>query len=224
MIFDFITAGIFDAATLFQWVVDNASYLLIFVLMTVESSFVPFPSEVVVPPAAYLACTKGDMNVFAVVLVAPAGALCGALINYFLSLWIGRPLVYSFADSRLGHALLINREKVDKAEKYFDSHGAISTFLGRLIPAVRQLISIPAGLARMNLGVFCIFTALGAGIWNAVLAVLGWWLGRTVPLDELFNQVEKYNDYLTWAGLAIGVICLGVIVYNLLRPRRAPKN
>ncbi|HAB40888.1 MAG TPA: hypothetical protein DCE24_03435 [Porphyromonadaceae bacterium] len=224
MIFDFITAGIFDAATLFQWVVDNASYLLIFVLMTVESSFVPFPSEVVVPPAAYLACTKGDMNVFAVVLVATAGALCGALINYFLSLWIGRPLVYSFADSRLGHALLINREKVDKAEKYFDSHGAISTFLGRLIPAVRQLISIPAGLARMNLGVFCIFTALGAGIWNAVLAVLGWWLGRTVPLDELFNQVEKYNDYLTWAGLAIGVICLGVIVYNLLRPRRAPKN
>ena len=224
MILIFITAGIFDAATLFQWVVDNASYLLIFVLMTVESSFVPFPSEVVVPPAAYLACTKGDMNVFAVVLVATAGALCGALINYFLSLWIGRPLVYSFADSRLGHALLINREKVDKAEKYFDSHGAISTFLGRLIPAVRQLISIPAGLARMNLGVFCIFTALGAGIWNAVLAVLGWWLGRTVPLDELFNQVEKYNDYLTWAGLAIGVICLGVIVYNLLRPRRAPKN
>ena len=93
MIFDFITAGIFDAATLFQWVVDNASYLLIFVLMTVESSFIPFPSEVVVPPAAYLACTKGDMNVFAVVLVATAGALCGALINYFLSLWIGRPLV-----------------------------------------------------------------------------------------------------------------------------------
>ena len=223
MIFDFITAGIFDAATLFQWVVDNASYLLIFVLMTVERSFIPFPSEVVVPPAAYLACTKGDMNVFAVVLVATAGALCGALINYFLSLWIGRPLVYSFADSRLGHALLINREKVENAEKYFDSHGAVSTFIGRLIPAVRQLISIPAGLARMNLGVFCIFTALGAGIWNGILAVLGWWLGRTVPLDQLFIQVEKYNDYLTWAGLAIGVVCLGVIIYNLLRPRRKPQ-
>ena len=223
MIFDFITAGIFDAATLFQWVVDNASYLLIFVLMTVESSFIPFPSEVVVPPAAYLACTKGDLNVFAVVLVATAGALCGALINYFLSLWIGRPLVYSFADSRLGHALLINREKVENAEKYFDSHGAVSTFIGRLIPAVRQLISIPAGLARMNLGVFCIFTALGAGIWNGILAVLGWWLGRTVPLDQLFIQVEKYNDYLTWAGLAIGVVCLGVIIYNLLRPRCKPQ-
>lgn len=220
MIPDFITAALFDASALFQWVVDNASYLLIFVLMTVESSFIPFPSEVVVPPAAYLACTKGDMNVVLVVLVATAGALCGALVNYFLSLWIGRPLVYSFADSRLGHAMLINRQKVDHAEKYFDRHGAISTFIGRLIPAVRQLISIPAGLARMNLGVFCIFTALGAGIWNAILGILGWWLGRTVPLDQLFNQVEKYNDYLTWAGLAIGAICVAIILFQFFKPRK----
>lgn len=220
MIPEFITAALFDASALFQWVVDNASYLLIFVLMTVESSFIPFPSEVVVPPAAYLACTKGDMNVVLVVLVATAGALCGALVNYFLSLWIGRPLVYSFADSRLGHAMLINRQKVDHAEKYFDKHGAISTFIGRLIPAVRQLISIPAGLARMNLGVFCIFTALGAGIWNAILGILGWWLGRTVPLDQLFNQVEKYNDYLTWAGLAIGAICVAIILFQFFKPRK----
>lgn len=197
MILDFIPLAIFDAAALFQWVVDNASYLLIFVLMVVESSFIPFPSEVVVPPAAYLACTKGDMNFFLVVVIATAGALCGALINYFLSLWIGRPLVYSFADSRLGHALLINREKVEHAEKYFEKHGAVSTFIGRLIPAVRQLISIPAGLSRMNLGVFCLFTSLGAGIWNFILAILGWWLARTVPLSQLFDQVEKYNDYLT---------------------------
>lgn len=220
MIPDLITAALFDAAALFQWVVDNASYLLIFVLMTVESSFIPFPSEVVVPPAAYLACTKGDMNVVLVVLVATAGALCGALVNYFLSLWIGRPLVYSFADSRLGHAMLINRQKVDNAEKYFDRHGAVSTFIGRLIPAVRQLISIPAGLARMNLGVFCLFTALGAGIWNAILGALGWWLGRTVPLDQLFSQVEKYNDYLTWAGLAIGAVCVAIILYQFFRPNK----
>lgn len=220
MIPDLITAALFDAAALFQWVVDNASYLLIFVLMTVESSFIPFPSEVVVPPAAYLACTKGDMNVVLVVLVATAGALCGALVNYFLSLWIGRPLVYSFADSRLGHAMLINRQKVDHAEKYFDRHGAVSTFIGRLIPAVRQLISIPAGLARMNLGVFCLFTALGAGIWNAILGALGWWLGRTVPLDQLFSQVEKYNDYLTWAGLAFGAVCVAIILYQFFRPHK----
>lgn len=210
----------FDASQFFQWFIENANYLFVFVFMVIESSFIPFPSEVVVPPAAYLACTKGDMNVVLVVLVATAGALCGALVNYFLSLWIGRPLVYSFADSRLGHAMLINRQKVDHAEKYFDRHGAVSTFIGRLIPAVRQLISIPAGLARMNLGVFCLFTALGAGIWNAILGALGWWLGRTIPLDQLFSQVEKYNDYLTWAGLAIGAVCVAIILYQFFRPHK----
>lgn len=212
--------SIIDAASIFQWVVDNASYLLVFLLMTVESSFIPFPSEVVVPPAAYLACTNDDMNVWMVVIVATAGAICGALINYFLSLWIGRPLVYKFADSRLGHACLIDRAKVEHAEAYFDKHGAISTFIGRLIPAVRQLISIPAGLARMNLGVFVIFTGLGAMVWNGVLAALGYWLGQTVPLDELFTRVEQYNDYLTYAGLAIGLICVGVILFNAFKPRK----
>lgn len=212
--------SIIDAASIFQWVVDNASYLLVFLLMTVESSFIPFPSEVVVPPAAYLACTNDDMNVWMVMIVATAGAICGALINYFLSLWIGRPLVYKFADSRLGHACLIDRAKVEHAEAYFDKHGAISTFIGRLIPAVRQLISIPAGLARMNLGVFVIFTGLGAMVWNGVLAALGYWLGQTVPLDELFTRVEQYNDYLTYAGLAIGLICVGVILFNAFKPRK----
>ena len=162
MTLDFITLSIIDASSIFQWVVDNASYLLVFALMVVESSFIPFPSEVVVPPAAYLACTKGDMNVFVVVLVATAGAIVGALINYYLSMWIGRPIVYAFANSKLGHACLIDKDKVEKAESYFDKHGAVSTFVGRLIPAVRQLISIPAGLSRMNLGVFVIFTGLGA--------------------------------------------------------------
>ena len=212
--------SIIDAASIFQWVVDNASYLLVFLLMTVESSFIPFPSEVVVPPAAYLACTNDDMNVWMVMIVATAGAICGALINYFLSLWIGRPLVYKFADSRLGHACLIDRAKVKRAEDYFDKHGAISTFIGRLIPAVRQLISIPAGLARMNLGVFVIFTGLGALVWTGVLAALGYWLGQTVPLDELFTRVEQYNDYLTYAGLAIGLICVGVILFNAFKPRK----
>ncbi|MDE5800599.1 MAG: DedA family protein, partial [Paramuribaculum sp.] len=135
--------------------------------MIIESSFIPFPSEVIVPPAAYLACTRHDVNILMILLVATAGALIGALINYGLSLWIGRPLVYRFADSRIGHACLINRAKVDKAERYFDDHGAISTFIGRLIPAVRQLISIPAGLAKMNLVKFMVFTSLGALVWNS---------------------------------------------------------
>lgn len=211
----------FDASILFQWVVDNASYLMVFLLMTVESSFIPFPSEVVVPPAAYLACTTDNMDIWLVVVVATAGAICGALINYYLSLWIGRPIVYKFADSRFGHACLIDREKVERAEKHFDKHGAVSTFVGRLIPAVRQLISIPAGLARMNVGVFVIFTGLGALLWNGILAGLGYWLGKTVPIDKLFATVERYNDYLTYAGLAIGVICVLVILRNAFKPKNS---
>lgn len=215
----FTLLSIIDAPTIFQWVVDNCSYLMVFLLMTVESSFIPFPSEVIVPPAAYLACTTGDLNVWLLTLVATAGALCGALINYYLALWIGRPIVYRFADSRIGHACLISREKVDYAEKYFDRHGAMSTFIGRLIPAVRQLISIPAGLARMNIITFCMFTFLGALIWNGVLAALGWWLGTRMPINQLFDAVEKYNSYLTYAGLAIGLVVVGIILYNAFRPK-----
>lgn len=216
----FIPLALFDAASFFQWFVDNASYLFVFVFMIIESSFVPFPSEVVVPPAAYLACTKGDMNIFLVVLFATLGAIVGALINYYLSLWIGRPLVYKFADSRLGHACLIDRAKVDKAERYFDRHGAVSTFIGRLIPAVRQLISIPAGLSRMNVGVFVIFTGLGALVWNGVLATLGWWLSTVVSLDQLFGKVEEYNTYLSAAGLVIGAVCVAFILYRMLSKKK----
>lgn len=216
----FIPLALFDAASFFQWFVDNASYLFVFVFMIIESSFVPFPSEVVVPPAAYLACTKGDMNIFLVVLFATLGAIVGALINYYLSLWIGRPLVYKFADSRLGHACLIDRAKVDKAERYFDRHGAVSTFIGRLIPAVRQLISIPAGLSRMNIGVFVVFTGLGALVWNGVLAALGWWLSTVVSLDQLFGKVEEYNTYLSAAGLVIGAVCIAFILYRMLSKKK----
>lgn len=206
-----------DAAWFFDWFVNNASYLFVFVFMMIESSFIPFPSEVVVPPAAYLAVQRGDMNIFVVILVATAGALAGALINYLLSWLIGRPIVYAFADSRLGHACLIDRAKVEKAERYFDEHGAASTFIGRLIPAVRQLISIPAGLSRMNLGVFCLYTALGAGVWNGILALLGWWLAQHVSLDQLYEAVEKYNTYLTWAGLGILALCIVYIAWNAFR-------
>ncbi len=212
--------ALFDAATFFQWFVENASYLFVFVFMVIESSFIPFPSEVVVPPAAYLACTKGDMNLFAIIMVATAGAIVGAFINYYLSLWIGRPLVYKFAESRFGHACLINPSKVEQAEQYFDKHGAISTFLGRLIPAVRQLISIPAGLARMNILIFAIFTGLGAMVWNTILATLGWWLSKMVTLDDLYAKVEEYNSYLSIIGLCIGIICVGFITFRLLSPRK----
>lgn len=220
---DLITLAIFDPAEIMKQFLtaDGATvYMLVFAFMVIESSFIPFPSEVIVPPAAYLACTKGDVNIFAVVLIATAGAIGGALINYYLSVWIGRPIVYKFANSRFGHACLINEAKVKNAEDYFDRHGAVSTFIGRLIPAVRQLISIPAGLARMNIGKFIIFTGLGAMVWNCVLAALGYWLGTVVPQEQLFAKVEEYNDYLTYIGIGIGVICILYILYNFLKPRK----
>lgn len=211
---------IFDAAAFFDWFVNNATYLFVFVFMMIESSFVPFPSEVVVPPAAYLAVQKGDMNILLVVLVATAGALVGALINYVLALLIGRPVVYAFANSRLGHACLIDAAKVEKAEAYFDKHGAISTFIGRLIPAVRQLISIPAGIARMNIWAFSLYTSLGALLWNGILAGLGWWLAQHVTLSQLYEAVEKYNSYLTMAGFALLALCILYIVWHAFRKKK----
>lgn len=222
---DFITMlALFDPAGIMEkfFVADSSTvYLLVLGFMIIESSFIPFPSEVIVPPAAYLACTSHDVNIYMVVITATVGAIVGALINYYLSVWIGRPVVYAFANSRLGHACLIDEAKVRRAEEYFDAHGAVSTFIGRLIPAVRQLISIPAGLARMNVGKFVVFTGLGALTWNAVLATLGWWLGKLVPREQLYAKVEEYNDYLTYAGLAIGVVCVGIILWNAFKPRPA---
>lgn len=223
-----ISCAIFDASSFFQWFLENANYWFVFIFMMIESSFIPFPSEVVVPPAAYIACSNygvgADMNVYAVVAMATLGALCGAFINYYLALWIGRPVVYRFADSRFGHMCMINREKVDKAESYFDKHGAISTFIGRLIPAIRQLISIPAGLSKMNVGIFAVFTALGALAWNSILGALGYWLSLTVSPDRLFDKVEEYNRYLTWCGYGLAAICLVFILYNAFKPRKESKS
>ena len=215
-----IPLALFNASEFFQWFVENANYLFVFIFMMIESSFIPFPSEVVVPPAAYLACTGNDMNIYLVISFATLGALAGAFINYYLALWIGRPIVYKFASSRFGHACLIDQAKVEKAEQYFDKHGAISTFIGRLIPAIRQLISIPAGLAKMNIGIFTIFTALGAGIWNIILALLGYWLSLYVTREELFSKIEEYNAYLTYAGYGLGILCLAFILWNAFKPKK----
>ncbi len=210
-----------EITELFLWVEAHLNYFWITVLMAIESSFIPFPSEVVVPPAAYFASTEGsNLNIYLVVVFATLGALIGALVNYYLSVWIGRPLVYKFANSRFGHMCLIDEAKVEKAEQYFDKHGAISTFIGRLIPAVRQLISIPAGLARMNLAKFVLFTSLGAGVWNIVLASLGYWLSTFIPKDQLYAQIEHYNQYLTYGGYGIGVIVVLFIIYNAFKKKK----
>lgn len=186
-----------------QWYDTNMNYSTITLLMTVESSLVPFPSEIVIPPAAYVASKpENSMNIYLVVLFGTLGALLGAYINYFLSMWLGRPIMYRFADSKMGRMLLLNREKMEKAENYFNSHGAVSTFVGRLIPGIRQLISIPAGLSKMNLFTFSFYTVLGAGIWNSVLALLGYWAHGQADL------IEKYSHELSYAILGLFMLVL----------------
>ena len=204
-----------ESLSFIQWALEHLNYWTVALLMTIESSFLPFPSEIVVPPAAYLAAA-GDLNIFLVVLSATAGAICGALINYGLSVWIGRVLVYKFVNSRLGHALLLSEEKIVRAEGYFVKYGALSTLIGRLVPAVRQLISIPAGLARMPLGSFVLFTAIGATAWNSILAALGYYLHSVVDKDHLMEQVSLYTTQISWICIAIGVLALLYIIYKMI--------
>ena len=203
---------------LINFVLSNLNYWWVFVFMAVESSFIPCPSEVVVPPAAFLAMTPDStLNILLVVLVATAGADLGALINYWLARWLGRPLVYRFADSRFGHICLIDRAKVEHAEAYFRDHGAASTFFGRLIPAVRQLISIPAGLSGMPMGKFLLYTTLGAGIWNSVLALLGWFIFKTFPVSstrEVADLAAKYSHEIGYVILGLAVFVVAFLIYK----------
>ena len=196
------------------WCLEHLNYWVITLLMAIESSFIPFPSEVVVPPAAYLAAEKGELNVFLVVFFATVGAIIGALVNYALAYFLGRPIVYKFANSRFGHMCLIDQQKVEVAEAYFDRHGAMGTFIGRLVPAVRQLISIPAGLAKMNLGKFVFYTTLGAGLWNAILAAIGYYLASVVPYDQLNNTVEEYSGHLKIVMLLVGAAAVAYLIYK----------
>lgn len=209
-----------ESVAFIQWCLDHLNYWTITLLMAIESSFIPFPSEVVVPPAAYKAAVSGEMNVFLVVLFATMGANIGALINYYLAKWLGRPIIYKFANSRFGHMCLIDEAKVQNAESYFEKHGALSTFIGRLIPAVRQLISIPAGLAKMKLSVFLIYTTLGAGIWNAILAAIGYYLS-TVPgietEEQLLAKVTEYSHELGYIFIGIGVFIVAYLAYQGMR-------
>lgn len=190
---------------LYQWISENMNYGVITFFMAVESSFIPFPSEIIMIPAAYLAVTEGEMSLTMVVLFGTLGAIIGALVNYGLAWWLGRPIVYKFANSKFGHMCLITERKVVEAEQYFDRHGAVSTFVGRLIPAIRQLISIPAGLAKMKLRTFLLFTFLGAAAWNTVLVALGAVLGKSIGPDAVIAKVEEYSGYFK-VGLAVLVL------------------
>ena len=170
----------------------NLNYGTILLLMLLESTVIPVPSELVVSPAAYHAAS-GELNVFLVVLFATIGADIGASINYFVALYVGRPVIYKFANSKWGKMCLLNQEKVEKSERYFDNHGIVATLTGRLIPGIRHLISIPAGLARMTYWKFLLYTTVGAGMWHAILAGLGWYLHTIVPEDQLESTIKQYN-------------------------------
>jgi membrane protein DedA with SNARE-associated domain len=197
--------------SLFDWYMANLNYFTVALLMAIESTFLPLPSEIVVPFAAYKA-GQGDLNVFIVVIAGTVGALGGSLINYTLAYYLGRPLVYRFADSKLGHFFLLSKEKVVHAEEFFIRNGKSSTFIGRLVPGVRHLISIPAGLARMNLGDFMLFTFVGAGIWNIILAIIGYYL------YEIREQIFPY------VGHILLVFGAAFVIYLVIKARKNGKR
>ena len=200
-----------------EWCLEHLNYWTITLLMAIESSFIPFPSEVVVPPAAYKAAATGELSVWLVILFATLGALIGAFINYFLALWLGKPIVYKFANSRIGHMCLLDEQKVIKAEQFFIRYGVAATLVGRLVPAVRQLISIPAGLARMNLAKFALYTAIGAGLWNCVLAAMGYFLEAVVPEEQLIATVTKYSHEIGYVIMAIVALVLAYLIYKAVK-------
>lgn len=205
---------------LVSFCLEHLNYWTVTAFMAIESSFIPFPSEAVVPPAAWKAATTGDMNIILVVLFATLGAIIGALFNYYLALSLGRPIIYRFAKSRFGHMCLIDEEKVMHAEKYFEKHGAVSTFFGRLVPAVRQLISIPAGLVRMKLGKFLLFTALGAGAWNIVLVALGYSMKYVPGMDSeaaVMAAVKEHSSTIGYVFIALALFVVAFVVYKGLK-------
>ena len=196
---------------------SNLNYPTILLLMLLESTVIPVPSELVVAPAAYHAA-GGNLNVVLVVLFATIGADLGASINYFVALYVGRPVIYRFANSKWGKMCLLNEEKVQKSERYFDEHGIVATLTGRLIPGIRHLISIPAGLARMNYWKFLLYTTIGAGAWHTILAAMGWYLHSFIPEDELEATIERYNHYIVLA--IVGIVALAIVYFVVTKKKK----
>ncbi|MCF0224757.1 MAG: DedA family protein [Fibrobacter sp.] len=205
--------GIYDQ--IIDWYNDHLNYGTVALLMATESSFIPFPSELVVPPAAYKAMQPdSDLNIILVIVFASLGAMAGAYFNYYFAKLLGRPVIYKFADSRLGHFFLIDVEKVEKAEQFFRDHGAISTLVGRLIPVIRQLISIPAGIAKMKLLPFTLFTAIGAIFWNIILAILGY------VAHGQKDIIQTYSHELSVGLIGLGALFIAYMVWNALKPKK----
>jgi len=203
-------------SSLSTWLVStigSLGYFGIFILMTIESSFIPFPSEIILIPAGYL-IFKEQMSFYFVFLSAILGSLVGAYINYFIALYLGRKVSEKLAE-KYGKFLFISKKNIRKSEKYFKNHGEITIFVGRLIPGIRQLISLPAGFAKMNLVKFTTYTALGAGLWSLILIYLGYVFGQN---QELIQQNLKIFTIL--ALLFCGIITLSYIITKTLKNKK----
>ena len=211
-----IIAGYLDSLTAYApvW-----GFLLIFVFMTIESSFIPFPSEVVMIPAGFLAFRGGlstqipVLDLILAIVIGLSGSMAGAYVNYYLSIWLGRPFLH-----RYGKYFFLSEPSLDRAEEVFREYGELATFVCRMLPAIRQLISIPAGLARMNFWRFSLFTALGAGIWVTILALLGWYFAHMTGEMTYLEMIERgktiINENYGWILLALGLLTSGYIMVH----------
>lgn len=195
-----------------DWYMDNMNYWTIAILMAIESTFIPLPSELVLPPAAWKAA-QGELSLFLIIIYASIGCVLGATINYVLSKTLGRVLIYGLVDTKFAKMFFLSREKMEKAENYFLENGNTSTFVGRLIPGIRHLISIPAGLARMNFYKFVFYTFTGSFIWNAILSFLGYYFGKNQDV------LMRYFHELQWVALAVGVLFVAFLVYKKFKKK-----
>ena len=189
------------------WYMEHITYWSVFLLMAIESTIIPFPSELVIPPAAFKAA-NGEMNIFLIIFSGSMGAVGGSMINYYLAKWLGNTLLIKFVNTRLAHMLMIDQAALDKTEKYFLKHGKTSTLIGRLVPGVRHLISLPAGIAGMKIKDFVLYTAIGATAWNIILAMLGYFFYTQKEL------LDKYYKELIYIILALGVMYVIYLIYN----------
>jgi membrane protein DedA with SNARE-associated domain len=210
-----MTSDVFTSVT--EWYMDHINYGSITLLMSIESSFLPLPSEIVVPPAAWKAA-QGELNIWLVVFFSTLGALIGSVFNYYLALIIGRKLIYKFADTRIANLMFINPASVEKAEKYYLKHGRTSTLIGRFVPGIRHLISIPAGLVKMKLRDFLFYTFIGSMSWHIILAALGYFLYSQKEL------LEKYYKEISWAFLILGILFVAYLIFKAVRYKKINKR
>lgn len=206
--------------TIIAWYLDHMNYLTITILMAIESTFIPLPSELVLPPAAWKAF-HGELNFGLIVLFSSIGCVLGALINYTLSFYLGRKIIYALADSKLAKVFFVTKEKIENAEDYFRKNGNTSTFIGRLIPGIRHLISIPAGLAKMNLKKFILFTLIGSALWNAILTAIGYFIAYSFPelktAQDISDKATAYSHEISYITIGLGII---FVIYLIIKKKK----